>query len=257
MTICFESLGYHFDNQGLFMLMGIYSIVLFIVSIIYLFISVYRHSVNETKQNIELDILKSQQESNNKILEAQNSLFQLRHDMKHLIQILKNPEVSNNRTIINDAINKYEVLIKDSVIPINTISPAINYIINIKREEAKNKNIDFVTKLNITNDIKMDSSDLYLLLANLLDNAIKHIGISKKISVEMKSSDNMFVIRISNSIDHHVLNKDGEISAITTNQEHGYGIRTIENILKKYDGVLSYTEENNELVASILLTNSD
>ena len=79
-------------------------IVLFIVLIVYLFVSIYRHSMNETKQQIELDILHSQQSANRKILEAQNDLYQLRHDMKHLFQALHNPEILNDKNSFENTI---------------------------------------------------------------------------------------------------------------------------------------------------------
>ena len=256
MTICFETLGYHFENQDLFVLLGIYLIVLFIVLIVYLFVSIYRHSMNETKQQIELDILHSQQSANRKILEAQNDLYQLRHDMKHLFQALHNPEILNDKSSFENTIGEYEKLIKNTAVPITTISVPISYVLNIKREEAIRKGIDFTSTLNITHEIAMEDSDLYLLLSNLLDNAIEHIGMLKKIRVEMNDVEKMFKIKITNSIDHPVLDCKGNFISYSTDPEHGYGIKTIDSILKKYDGFVSYSEDNNDLVATIMLHNS-
>ena len=256
MTICFETLGYHFENQDLFMLLGIYSIVLFIVLIVYLFVSVYRHSTTEAKQQIELDILQSQQASNRKILEAQGDLYQLRHDMKHFIQALKNPDIMQSPETVQDTISQYEELVRNVPVPITTLSPAINHVLNIKREEALRKGIDFTASLNITHDINMEDSDLYLLLSNLLDNAIKHIGILKHIRVEMNDVEKMFRIRISNSIAHAVLDKNGNFISSSKDIEHGYGIRTVESIVSKYDGFISYAEENGELTISVMVEKS-
>ena len=253
MTICFETLGYRFENQDLFMLLGIYSIILFIILIVYLFVSIYRHSTAETKQQIELDILRSQQASNRKLLDAQSDLYQLRHDMKHFIQALKNSDIIQNPDTIHDTIGQYEELVKNVPVPITTLSPAINHVLNIKREEAISKGIDFTVSLNITHDIDMDDSDLYLLLSNLLDNAIEHIGMLKHIRVEMNDVGKMFRIRISNSIDHSVLRNDGTFVSTSTVLEHGYGIKTIESITDKYNGYISFSEENYELIATVML----
>ena len=256
MTICFETLGYHFKNQDLFVLLGIYLIVLFIVLIVYLFKSIYRHSVIETKQQIELDILHNQQSANIKILEAQNDLYQLRHDMKHLFQALHNPEILNDKNNFENTIVEYENLIKSTAVPITTISVPINFVLNIKRDEAISKGIDFTSALNITHEIAMEDSDLYLLLSNLLDNAIEHIGILKKIRVEMNDVEKMFKIKITNSIDHPVLDNRGNFISASSDPEHGYGIITIDKILNKYDGFVSYTEVNNDLVATVMLHNN-
>ena len=255
MTICFETLGYHFENQDLFMLLGIYSIVIFIILIVHLFVSIYRHSTIEAKQQIELNILQNQQISNIKILEAQSDLYKLRHDMKHFIQALNNPDITKNPNTIQDTINKYEGLVKNVPVPITTLSPAINYVLNIKREEAISKGIDFTVSLNITHNIDMENSDLYLLLSNLLDNASQHIGILKRIFVEMCDVGKMFRIRISNSIDHHVLNEKGSFISVGKDREHGYGIKTVENIISKYDGFITISEDNYELSVTVMIHN--
>ncbi len=253
MTICFETLGYHFENQDLFMLLGIYSIVLFAVLIVYLFVSIYQHSATEAKQQIELNILQSQQSSNRKILEAQSDLYKLRHDLKHFIQALKDPGIIQNPDTIHDAINQYEELVKNVPTPITTISPAINHVLNIKREEALRKGIDFTVSLNIIHDIDMEDSDLYLLLSNLLDNAIEHIGMLKHIRVEMNNIGNMLRILISNSIDHPVLDNKGKFISYDKDPEHGYGIKTVETIILKHDGFISYSDEGNELTVSVMI----
>ena len=157
---------------------------------------------------------------------------------------------------VQDTISQYEELVRNVPVPITTLSPAINHVLNIKREEALRKGIDFTASLNITHDINMEDSDLYLLLSNLLDNAIKHIGILKHIRVEMNDVEKMFRIRISNSIAHAVLDKNGNFISSSKDIEHGYGIRTVESIVSKYDGFISYAEENGELTISVMVEKS-
>ena len=255
MTICFETVGYHFENQDLFMVFGIWSVLIFVILIIYLFVSIYRHSVYETKQEIELEILESQQSSNRKILDVQSELYQLRHDMKHFIQALKNPDILKNENDLQNTIGQYESIVQNTVLPITTMSSAVNYVLNIKREEATRKGIDFSSMLNITHEINMEDDDLYLLLSNLLDNAIEHIGMMKKIRVEMNDVGKMFVIKISNSIDYPVIDDSGNFIISNRNEEHGYGTKTIENILSKYDGYISYIEKHGELLATAIIMN--
>ncbi|MBQ6334254.1 MAG: GHKL domain-containing protein [Erysipelotrichaceae bacterium] len=226
---------------------------MFIILIVYLFVSIYRHSTTETKQQIELDILRSQQASSRKLLDAQSDLYQLRHDMKHFIQALKNPDIIQSPNTINNMISQYEELVKNVPVPITTLSPAINHVLNIKREEAIRKGIDFAVSLNITHDIDMEDSDLYLLISNLLDNAVEHIGMLKHIRVEMSDVGKMFRIKISNSIDHPVLDEKGNFISTGKDPEHGYGIKTVEDIISRYNGYIAYNDENGELMVSIMI----
>ncbi len=253
MTICFESVGMHFENQDLYMVIGIYMVILFVVLIVYLFYSVHQHSLNESKQDLELEILHHQQSSNEKIIKAQHDLQQLRHDMKHFVRLLKEVEESSDQERLHEIIDQYDRAVQNGLAPIKTMSPALDYIINIKRDDAIDKGIDFIVSINLTHPIKMEDDDLYLLLANLLDNAIEHIGIKKRIYVEIYDVKQMMMIRTTNSIDIHILNNDGEIVSQSHEDQHGYGIRTIEKVLEKYDGFFSYMEKEDNFIATAML----
>ena len=141
-----------------------------------LFNSLYSHIVEESKQKLEINILQSQIESNEKVLRTREELNRIRHDMKHFILLLKKENINIQSDEINETIRQYESVDLSSV-PIQTRIPAINYVLNIKREEALLKNISFICSINLTKDVQMEDSDLYLLLSNLIDNAIIHIGI--------------------------------------------------------------------------------
>ena len=253
MTICFESVGMHFENQDLYMVIGIYMVMLFVVLIVYLFYSVHQHSLNESKQRLELEILHRQQSSNEKIIKAQHDLQQLRHDMKHFVRLLKEVEESSDQERLHEIIDQYDQANKNELVPIKTPSPALDYVINIKRDDAISKGIDFVVSINLTHPIKMEDDDLYLLLANLLDNSIEHIGIKKRIYVEIYDVKQMLMIRVTNSIDIHVLDHDGKIITQSHGEQHGYGIKTIETVLEKYDGFFSYMEKEDNFIATVML----
>ena len=253
MTVCFESVALHLDHEDAYMIFGIYAVILFIVLIIFLFRSIEQHTLNETKQQLELDILKNQQTSNAKILEMQKKLHELRHDMKHFIQGLKELDKDRDHPEIRSAIEEYEESVMTEPVPVKTPSPALDYVLNIKREEALHKKLDFVLSINLTHPIDMEDDDLYLLMANLLDNAIEHIGMKKRIFVEIRDVKNMLMIRITNSVDFHVLNEKREFVRTIYNDGHGFGIRTIETMLQKYDGFITFLEEDHELIATVLL----
>lgn len=124
--------------------------------------------------------------------------------------------------------------------PIHTINSAVNYVLNIKQEEAFNKRISFICSLNMTKDIHMKDSDLYLLLSNLLDNAITHIGIGKTIRVIIKEIKNTTMIQIRNSVNGKVIDSHGNFYNQNITDKHGYGIKTIQSITEKYDGTYFY-----------------
>ena len=253
MTICFESVALHLDDQDKFMVLGIYAVLLFAVLIIYLFQSICRHSINEQKQRLELEMSKSQQIYNSKILETQKRLQELRHDMKHFIQALKELEESPDKTTVHEAIEKYESTVSLEPVPIRTPSKALDYVVNIKREEALQKDIDFIMSINLTHDIDMEDDELYLVLANLLDNAIEHIGMRKRIYLEVRDVSDMLMIRITNSVDLQVLNDREEFIRYFHDEKHGYGVPTVKKILENNGGFLRYHQDEGDLVATAMI----
>lgn len=242
MSVCFEAIMLKTESSDLYLLLGMYSVAIICVMLSRFFVNIHKRLILENQHQNEINILKSQVASNQKTIEVQKDLYQLKHDIKHFLQSAKN--ISINDTELNEQLkvlsNKYDTL----QVPILTPIPALNHTLNIARDEAKSKNVDMVCNLNITNPLKIDENDLYLLFSNIFDNALKHIGIKKIINVYAKSADNLFALKVSNSIDKKVLNQQNKIIVNNSSLEHGYGIKTIESIIKKYNGSLLYEESD-------------
>lgn len=257
-TICFEGVLLHIGNDDMYMILGIYTSLTFIICIVLLFHSIYLHSVQEQKQRFELDMLKYQEMTYEQILSSQKELHQLRHDMKHYIQLmdqLRSENQTGNTERLNKTIEQYESMIMSSFVPVETPSQALNYAINIKLEEALKKEIFMGVNINIQNDLNMEDSDIFLLVSNILDNAIQHIGIEKKIMFEVREQGEMIVMKLTNSIDINLLNSENEILPAYRNDEHGFGIKTIQNILDRYDGHLMFREESGNFITSLMFVN--
>lgn len=57
----------------------------------------------------------------------------------------------------------------------------------------------------------------------------------------MKKQNHIFFIEVTNSIGEVPLQKGGELITMKKDRGmHGYGIRSIEKIVNKYDGIFSY-----------------
>ena len=213
-------------------------VVLLIILLFDIFsdIAVIRKDADDKK--LQVSILESQLDANKKALSAQEDLYQIRHDLKHFISALSEGNIDPEMT------EKFKEKYVSSVLPYQSASPTINYILTLKKEEAVRKGIDFSCTLNIADEVPMEQADLYLLLSNLLDNSIEHIGIRKRISVEIECLREALKIRIINSHDRKVLDENGEIRT-RKNEHHGYGIYTVKTLLNKYHGNMNM-DENTE-----------
>lgn len=252
MSVCFESIMLNQDENDWYLLLGMYSVVIFCVLLIVFFSSYHKRILNENKTKNELDILKSQISSNQKMIGIQKELYEMKHDIKHFIQTAKGFNKNNNKQIqvqINEFSDKYNNL----SIPIQTTIPAFDHTLNITRDDAKQKGISLICNLNITKPLHADENDLYLLFSNIFDNAIEHIGLEKKINVYARNTDDLFALKVSNSTDNNSNLHNNIMTQEEAYYNHGYGLNTIKKIVIKYNGTMLYSCNNNMFEITVSL----
>lgn len=135
-----------------YLLLGVYCVALFIIMILVLFKSMYSYIVQENKQKLEVEILQSQLQSNEKMLQLRQEINSMHHDMKHFITLLKKENTDYDSEQIKSALEEYNSVYRTPV-PVQTIIPAVNYVVNIKQDEAIQKGLNFICTLNITQTI--------------------------------------------------------------------------------------------------------
>ena len=132
---------------------------------------------------------------------------------------------------------------------INTNQVVVNAILNTKYEEAINKHIVFVFKVNDLSNIKMEDEDLVVILANLLNNAIEAcencIG-KKVIKFKFMMEEQMIILSVKNTCNQMIIYHNNEIATtkMINQDEHGVGIKNIIRIVEKYNG--EYVIQNDE-----------
>ena len=211
----------------------------------------------QRQADIQIQKLQERNESNQKLLATQEELMKMRHDLKHLLVLIDKPSMESDNQTIRELINKYKDELDALPVPISTSNTMVNRIVDIYRTEAKKQGIDFTCSLNITRPIPMKEDLLALLLSNILDNAIQHIGKGKQILLEMKFVSVGFRIRVINSIDGHVLDDTNHFIKHRREKYHGYGMDTIEEAVKASYGKLYLKEQGNCVVVTVLILSED
>ena len=121
----------------------------------------------------------------------------------------------------------------------------IDIIVNCKNAEAVEKCIKFTYEIDYIGEIGIAEIDMCALLANLLDNAIeaseKIDEEKRRISLKIKRVNDMLFIWSENSMKE--IGKERS-NFFQTNKEnkilHGLGMKSIDNVVKKYDGLKEY-----------------
>jgi len=141
---------------------------------------------------------------------------------------------------------------------IDTNHVYINAVLNTKYQEAMEKDILVVCKINDLSKIQMQASDCVLLLSNVLNNAIEACEKCKSekiIKMKCVLDESNFVLSVKNTFNGKV-KKKGDVYYTTkekNKENHGIGIKNIIKVIEKYQGyhILKYTED--EFFISIII----
>ena len=247
---CFEAVIIQSDQAPAYLSLGTSAVLLITCMFCLQLKSISVKNTEQQRQKYEIQLLQEQQAQAAEYKKTAEELYQLRHDVRHLMSFIDFESVAMS----SGAKEESELLLNrlSSSKQIITPSRPLSVVLNMKRDEAEKMGIDFKITCFMKNDIRMDEVDQFLLFSNLLDNAIKHIGHEKKIRVEITEDDEQCYIRIQNSVDQIIADQDGNLLMPLETGEHGNGVRICQRIAESHGALLNYTQCENLLEAAVV-----
>ncbi len=180
----------------------------------------------------------------------------LRHDIKHYLstaaELISDGDHEKAKSYIESVINEK---INPTVVGVNTGSTVVDAVINRRLAICAENRIE-VKCLIDTQFVSEYDIDVSILLSNLLDNAIEGCdgSLSPEIELAIRSKKSFTYISVKNSISKSVLeNNPGLITVKPDKSLHGFGIKSVKNIAKKYEGSAEFKEENGMFKVEIWL----
>lgn len=188
--------------------------------------------------------------------ESQERTILYRHDMRHHLNLINSYLVDNNKEAAQKYISEVEKTIEGVVVEKYCRNYTVNLILSSYIAKAKNEQISVETQINLPEKNVVSDMDLCVIFANALENAIsacKDIYGAKDriIKIVSKVNNNKLYIQITNSFDSTIIFVDD--MPISTDQNHGFGTKSIAAIAHKYGGMYSFTAEDRVFKTSIIL----
>ncbi len=174
------------------------------------------------------------------------------HDLKHIVNSIKKDGLSEEKLkSIEQAINVYDSNLK-------TGNDVVDIILTEKQLLCKDKNILFTSVINGKDISFMDSSDAYSLFGNALNNAIESVSkisdpSKRVITLNMSEIANMLSIHIENYFIGTIEFKNGLPVTKGDKNYHGFGMKSIELIVKQYHGELSASTKEDIFTLDIII----
>ncbi len=226
-------------------------IVLFlIINLVIFYIYDVLNNFFETK--LEEIVLRQQNRYYNKQFKIMQKSIEktrsIQHDYKKHFLTLRNYIKENQNEKAISYISELTDNVYDDKKYISSGYIVLDSILNFKLHEIEEKDIDISVELSILPlSLNIKDLDMTVILGNILDNAIKATSNveHKKITMKINYEKGILYIYIQNTFDGIVYSKGNTIETRHKDEEkHGFGLKNIEKILKKYNGTMdiSYTE---------------
>ncbi len=168
------------------------------------------------------------------------------HDFKHHIVLLKNHLENCEYEKASQYLGKIMEPVERLSKYIYTGCDVLDLVLNIKGDEANQKGIRYQVEVEGEFKTNINENDMGNIFFNLLENAIeaceKIDGCDKWIRVVIKRKNQIYIVKIENSLGVPVLVKNGEYQTDKDNKKgHGFGMKSVESCVKYYGGEISWS----------------
>ena len=182
------------------------------------------------------------------------------HDLKYTIALLKDEANSDKST---EYLNKMEKDIKAYEANNKTGNDVLDTILTAKTLYCQNNGIELTCVADGEMLSFIDPMDLAVLFGNILDNAIESVNkISQKerklIHMAIVKQKGFARIRVENCYEEKPqIEGENFITSKSDKKYHGFGVKSIKNIVKKYGGSTTIQAENGWFEIRILIPISE
>ncbi len=219
-----------------------------VVFVVLLYLEGEMFKKSNIRQELEVMNLLYQKEREQYYLTKENIelINQKCHDLKHQLRALRKgdkEELDKYLKEIENSVEIYEAIVK-------TGNEVFDTILTEKSLHCRAKQIQVSCVADGSQMDFMDTIDLYALLGNAMDNAIEAVEQfeepeKRQIDVMIYRQQQFLVIHIMNPLPQTLTYSEG--LPVTTKEDkklHGYGMRSMKMIVRKYEGFLSASEED-------------
>ena len=213
-----------------------------------------RHRITELEvQSTMLSLEKESLEIDSKNREE---LMKIRHDLQNQLSYIT---VLLNEGKYDEAKNYIQSLTEQKEEYLYSFSCSnlvISGIVNLELTKAKiaNKRVRF--KVVVPPKLPFEDSDLLSLITNIVDNSIENfVPVDKKdmIDVSIVTQRDYLRIMCMNSVNVESIKDKPSLKTTKINRGHGYGTKIIKNIVKKYEGYVTFEYEDNKFVCDCMI----
>ena len=251
--ISLEDILYVQEPNLIDVVIGLIGLLLLVIAVFIVFLRTQVASEKNLETELRLQSLNYQEHLNEVALEANRDTNKVRHDLKHVLAHIEFLVSQNRKEEALTSIQAHLEVVRTTSDIILTPNEVINYILNTKNNVAHEKGISMRFLINFLNKPQINDMDLSILLGNAIDNGIENCVIGSSVEVRIEDKNEYLNIIVSNGIEQSVLKMNENLETTKKKKGHGYGIRSIKEIVNRNDGEVNFYEKNHRFFCSILV----
>lgn len=213
--------------------------------------------MKEIQKSLDMQVAQSMREIT-ALRESQNLARRYRHDLRHHLQYLyacmENQQIQKAKNYISDICDELE---RQKVVQYCE-NEAANLILSSFAGRAEAEGIVMKVEGGMKAQAKISDTDLCVLLSNALENAIhacekvSEEGKKAKIEVQIYEKQEQVFLQVKNSCKSGITFENG--IPVSKEKEHGIGVQSICAIVECYDGVYTFSVEQEYFILRLSLS---
>jgi sensor histidine kinase YesM len=226
------------------------------ISVFYLYNVLLENYINLRDNDIYKQQTYAYQNQLDVIMESQNRIRALRHDMKNHILALQVLVQKNEMEEADNYLQSMQSFMANPQEYVATGNDNVDSLLNYKIQKAKDVLNIVETNIRIPENLNLHSFDLNVVLGNLLDNAIRAClqTEEKKLKITMKLDKGVLFLNICNSCLEIIKGKRNMLETTKYDKiNHGIGLKNVQRIVEKYHGDMEFLCENGSMEVDIML----
>ena len=249
-------------SPEMILLLIIFNIIIVTIVFIFNIYRLLRFSRQLTENRLKTQYMQMQLQQNENMYILSNNLRSLRHDMNNHIGViyglLDTKQYNKLKSYLNGIYKNLQEA-NDIIIVNNEI---LSIILNNKKHLANEKMIQLVTWIEVK-DFILTEIEICSLIGNILDNAIEAtekvpfdaIDIDREIKFVCVEKEEGWYIDCKNPfVEVPLITEEGLMTTKKNKESHGIGSRTMQDIIKKYNGTLEYSTDDINFIVKIFIS---
>ena len=195
------------------------------------------NKIEETHRHIE------------RIEDLYDQMRAMRHDMGNHMTVIKGLAESGKDTELAEYIGKWKTSFDELKQTVKSGNAITDVVLSEYAQYCSKDGIAFESRFVYPDELDLDVFDMCVVLSNALQNALESSKSQEKSRIVISSSvkDRIFIAKIKNRIAAKVdINEDGLVNSTKDASGHGYGLKNIRNIARKYNGDIEILQEESD-----------